>query len=323
MRKIDGHVHLLGDGSSGSGCWIQLQGHWRRFLAKTMLKECGLPLSVLEEGGLDQLYLKRLLEQVSASSLDAILLLAHEVPRDEKGAEMQGVGAFYVPNEFVLSLAAKYPEFIPAVAIHPARPDALDELERCIETGARVMKCLPSCQNINCSDGRYERFWNRMAEAGMILLAHTGGEMALPIVSAQYADPRTLYLPLTCGVTVIAAHCAGRSFIFDHDYTDVLLQMLGAFPNLYGDNSALCSPIRSRTLKKILHPAVIDRIIHGSDYPIPVSGFGPWARGRLSERDYRQWQKCPNTIERDYQFKRAMGFREESFTRLDTLLSQG
>ncbi len=323
FRKIDGHVHLLGDGSSGSGCWFRLQGPWSRILARTLIKEVGLPQSVLKNGQLDQLYVERLLAQVRGSSLDAILLLAQEVPRDSHGNEMNGVGAFYVPNDYLLRLCREHAEFIPAVSIHPARPDALEELEKSLEAGARVMKCLPNCQNIDCSEKKFAPFWTGMAEAGMILLAHTGGEMSLPVVNAAYADPRILALPLECGVTVIAAHCAGRSCLWDPDYTEPLLEMFSRFPNLYADNSALCSPIRSRAIKAALGADVSGRILHGSDYPIPVSGLGPWLRGRLSWSEYRNWENENSVFERDYQFKRALGFSEDSFTRLDRLMTGG
>ena len=45
------------------------------------------------------------------------------------------------------------------------------------------MKCLPNCQNIDPSDARYRRFWERMAEARLPLLAHTGGEHTVPEVN--------------------------------------------------------------------------------------------------------------------------------------------
>jgi len=33
-------------------------------------------------------------------------------------------------------------------------------------------------------------------------------------------------------------------------------------------------------------------------------------------RTFRQWERHPNILERDYQLKRAMGFPPESFTRI-------
>lgn len=319
MRKIDGHVHIIGDGSSGSGCWYRHHSVWSKLLEYIVAFNCKLPLSSIN-GSLDECYVQRLIEQVRSSSLDAVLILAMEIPYDDSGNPLKS-GALYVPNNYVLKLARKYPEFIPAVAIHPARPDALDELDQCLEAGSRVLKLLPNCQNINCSDPRYKPFWNRLAENGMTLLAHTGGELTLPVLNAAYADPSTLRLPLECGVNVIAAHCAGRSCLCDPDFTDQLLKMFYDYPNLYGDNSALNSPVRSRTLHKILKPTVVERIIHGSDYPIPVNGMGPYLRGQLPFNLWRRWQRHSNVLERDYQLKRAMGFPEETFTRLDGLLN--
>ena len=36
-----------------------------------------------------------------------------------------------------------------------------------------MLKLLPNCHNIDCNDRRYTRFWEKMAEAGLPLLAHT------------------------------------------------------------------------------------------------------------------------------------------------------
>ena len=84
----------------------------------------------------------------------------------------------------------------------------MEELDRCIAGGAVLMKCLPCCQNIDCSDLRYTRFWERMIEVGLPLLAHAGDEFTLPMVRPDLTDPRLLRRPLEIGVVVIAAHCA-------------------------------------------------------------------------------------------------------------------
>ena len=63
-----------------------------------------------------------------------------------------------------------------------------------------------------------------------------------------------------------------------------------------------------------------ERILHGSDYPVPVSGFGVYFKGYLPWKDWRKWKGCQNILEQDYQFKKAMGFKEATFTRLSELL---
>ena len=317
-KPIDMHVHIVGNGTGGTGCRMRVTG-WHRLLAAFMLRHIGLPVSTLA-GDLDQLYINRLLELVRSSSFEQVVILAHEEVRDENGRVLEGIGSLYVPNDYVLKLAREHKEFLPAVSIHPARPDALEELERCLADGAVMMKCLPNCQNIDCNDRRYTRFWERMAEAGLPLLAHTGGEHTVPVVRKEFADPRTLELPLQCGVTVIAAHAGTKSGFFDRDYFAVFADMTRRHPRLYADNSAFNTPVRGRHIPLCLHESLSDRMLHGSDFPVPVYGRWAWMRGLLPYKDMKTWDRHPNVLERDYQLKKAMGFSEESFVRINQLL---
>ncbi len=317
---IDMHVHIVGDGSGGSGCWFRVKGwHWP--LALFMVQHMGLPFRALR-GDLDRLFTERLAELVRESSLEAAVILAHEQVYHEEGKRMEGAGSFYVPNDYVLSLARRYPQFLPAVSIHPARPDALEELERCLEGGAVLLKILPNCHNVDCNNRRYQPFWERMAESGLPLLAHTGGEHTVPVIRKEFADPRILRLPLECGVKVIAAHCGTKSGPIDPDYFQVWVEMLGKYPGLYGDNSAFNVPIRGRRVPECLREPMVSRILHGSDFPVPVFGHWSWVRRFISWQDFRRCEQIKNVIERDYQLKKAMGFPPESFTRIRSLLRQ-
>ena len=318
LKPVDMHVHVVGNGSAGSGCWLRV-GRWHRPLAALMLRGIGLPSSALN-GDLETLYLARLLDQLRGSSLGAAVILAQDLVYDEKGRPINNAGSFYVPNDFVLQLAKQHSELLPAVSIHPARPDALEELERCLAAGAVMMKCLPNCQNINCNDRRFTRFWERMAEARLPLLAHTGGEHTIPVFCREYADPRVLALPLECGVNVIAAHCATKSGLFDPEYFHIFAGMTKRFPNLYGDTSAFNVPIRGRHTPECIREPLVSRMIHGSDYPVPVHGHWSWMRRLIDWKTFRRWERQPNVLERDYQLKRAMGFPPETFTRIWRLL---
>jgi predicted TIM-barrel fold metal-dependent hydrolase len=318
LKPIDMHVHVVGNGSGGSGCWLRVRG-WHRLLAGIMLRHIGLPGGALA-GELERLYIERLLQQLRASSLGAAVILAQDLVYDDQGLPMEEAGSFYVPNDYVLNLAGQHSELLPAVSIHPARPDALEELERCLEAGAVMMKCLPNCQNINCNDRRFTRFWERMAAAKLPLLAHTGGEHTVPVVSPRFADPRILTLPLECGVNVIAAHCGTKSGLFDPEYFHAFVDMTQRFPNLYGDSSAFNVPIRGRHVRHCLREPLLSRMVHGSDYPVPVHGHFAWLRGSVDWKSFRRWERHPNILERDYQLKVAMGFPDESFTRTWKLL---
>ncbi len=277
------------------------------------MRSFGLPLNTLF-GDLDDRYAERLVAMLRESSLDAAVALAHEWAHDEQGVPIRSFGSLHVPNDHVLALHRKYPELLPGVSIHPGRRDAFDELEKCLAGGAVLMKCLPNCQNINPSDKRYTKFWERMAEARLPLLAHTGGEFSLPVYQPRYADPSLLTLPLEIGVTVIGAHCGTPSLYFDPDYTEVFARMLRDFPNLYGDNSGMLTPVRSRHFTKLLREPFRSRMVYGSDIPIPISGLWSALRRSISLSDFLHARAEKNIFERDVLLKTALGYPPETFT---------
>src|SRR5678816_1964360 len=129
-KPLDMHVHVVGNGSGNSGCWLRVSP-WRRPMAGLMLRHIGLPSTALKSD-LERLYVERLLELVRTSSLGAVVILAQEQVHDDQGHPRPELGSFYVPNEYVLAIGRTHPELLPAVSIHPARPDALEELERCL-----------------------------------------------------------------------------------------------------------------------------------------------------------------------------------------------
>ena len=318
------HVHVVGNGSGGTGCWLRPRGV-TRLGVPFLLRSVGLSRAELR-GDLDRLYAERLLAFVRGSSLDAAVILAQDEPYAADGTRLAGVGSFYVPNDHVLRLGREHPELLPGVSIHPARPDALDELERGLAGGAVLLKCLPNCQNIDWGDRRYTRFLERMAAAGLPLLAHTGCESTLPVIAPHLADPRVLIRPLEIGVTCIAAHLGtGRMFLAP-DYLDALTELMRRFPRLYGDNSALASPnlrLRRRTLRRCREPDIAARIVHGSDLPVLVDGTAAFAAGMISWADFQASRRERNPLERDVLLKRALGFAEETFTRAAGLLRLG
>lgn len=323
---IDIHVHILGDGSSGTGCFLKLRSPYHRFLAAYILRDLGLPPETISPGrtpenGLDRVYVSTLKKLVADSSLAQVVILAHELVYDDKGVAHPERGSFYVPNDHVLTLARENPEFIAGISIHPARADALDALDECAAKGARLLKLLPNCQNVNCNDPRYTKFWTRVSELKIPFLAHTGGELSVPVTQPAYANPEVLRLPLECGVTVIAAHASTSSHPLDVDYLPVLRSMMERYPKLYTDVSALCSPLRSAHLRRILKdPTLLERVVHGSDLPIPISGTWPWLRGLISWQERAHAHSTSNPLERDVRLKKSMGFPQETFHRVEKLL---
>ena len=321
--RIDCHVHVVGTGTGGTGCWYRPRG-LTRIGAPFLVRAVGLTMRDLHGPDFDRVYTERLLAYVRGSSrIDRAMLLAHELPYRDDGTPLPEQASFYVSNAHVLRLANEHPEFLAAVSIHPSRRDAFDELEKCLAGGAAALKCLPNVQGIDWNDPRHTRFLERMAEAGLPLLAHTGSERTMPVMDAKLASPRVLTRPLEIGVTCIAAHCGTGMMLLDPDYLDVFAEMVARFPNLYGDNSALAAlnfRLRPSALRRLTSGPLAERILHGSDLPVPSSGLLPWAGGMLSWRDYRAAAAIANPLERDAQLKQALGFSEETFTRAATVL---
>lgn len=179
--RIDCHVHAVGTGTSGTGCWYRPRG-LTRVGAPFLVRAVGLTLRDLRGPDFDRIYAQRILDYVrSAPTIDRALLLAHELPYRDDGTPATELASFYVSNDHVLGLAREHREFMAAVSIHPARKDAMEELEKCLDGGAAALKCLPNVQGIDWNDRRHTRFLERMAEAGLPLLAHTGSERTMPV----------------------------------------------------------------------------------------------------------------------------------------------
>ena len=321
--RIDCHVHVVGTGTSGTGCWYRPRG-LTRIGAPFLVRAVGLTMRDLRGPDFDRVYVERLLAYVRSSpSIDRALLLAHELPYRDDGTPLPDQASFYVSNDHVLQLAHEHPEFFAAVSIHPSRRDAFDELEKCLAGGAAALKCLPNVQGIDWNDRRHTRFLERMAEAGLPLLAHTGSERTMPVMDAKLASPHVLTRPLEIGVACIAAHCGTGMMLLDPDYFDVFAEMTARFPHLYGDNSALAAlnfRLRPSALRRLTSGPLAEHILHGSDLPVPSSGLLPWAGGMLSWRDYRSTAAIANPLERDAQLKRALGFSSETYTRAAAVL---
>ncbi len=324
FMRIDGHVHVIGTGKNGSGCWYRPRG-LTRIGEPVLLRSMGLGRAALRED-FEAIYEAALLDQVRASGMDAAVILAQEEPHRDDGSVIADTGSFYVPNDYVLGLARRHREFLPAVSIHPARRDALHELERCIAGGAVILKCLPNCQNMDWNDRRYRPFLERLAEAGLILLAHTGSEHTMPVLRPDLASPRLLTQALEVGVTCIAAHCGTGLMALDPDYFEEFVGMTKRFPHLYGDNSALAGlslrfrPWQMRRIREDEELAA--RIFYGSDLPVPASGLVLAALGMIGWGDYAESRRHPLTQARDLMLKRALGFRPESETRLAEVMAE-
>lgn len=256
---------------------------------------------------MDQAYLNRVLQCLGDGAFDRAVVFAHDWPHDPQGRPLRLQAPFHTPNDAVLDLADRCPVVFPAVSIHPARPDALEELDRCLARGARFLKLLPNVHGVNPMDPGFRPFFLRMAQSGMVLIAHTGGEHALPVLDRRLQDPRCLEGPLQCGVTVVAAHCGIAGLPFDRGYFEHWQRLCLRYPRLFGDTAAMASPFRAYGLKRLLRSPFRDRVIHGSDFPIPSGPSGVFLRGMMPCSRFWRCLRERNPLQRDWMVKEACG----------------
>src|SRR2546425_8423844 len=78
-----------------------------------------------------------------------------------------------VSNDYVLRIAHAYPDRLwPGVSINPQRRDAIEELDRCVEAGAKLVKVLPNTQGVDPANPRDLPFYKRLARHKISFLRH-------------------------------------------------------------------------------------------------------------------------------------------------------
>ncbi len=270
-----------------------------------------------------------ILGALGGASVDYGVLLALDAAYGEDGRRLEEHSHLVVSNEYVRTLAKANPKVLVGASVHPNRGQAegREELLRCLDGDppAALVKLLPNSQIVDVSDPRHDWFYEILAARGVPLLCHTGPENTLPVPPPvdeyqRLGDPRRLRRALDIGVTVIAAHCAMRVFPFEDDHVgDLAAMMREAEKNgrwrLYADLSAMSLICRIGTVHRVLESIPAERMILGSDYPVPVSDMPPVVFKGLSLDEYLALLHVRNPIEKNFRQLLAMGFPAASLTR--------
>jgi predicted TIM-barrel fold metal-dependent hydrolase len=218
-------------------------------------------------------YVDDLLTELRRSKyVEKAILLAMDGVYDADGRLDLGKTDFLIANDYALSVARSYPDsFWPGVSINPQRRDAVEELERCVAAGAKLVKVLPNAQGFDPGDRRYRPFYRKLAQLHMPLLSHVGYEFSLIGKDQSAGDPSRLRVSLEEGVMVIAAHGCSNGLVFSEPYYQTFLELVGRYTNFFSDVSALTLPNRFGMLLRLRrHPELHDRLLFGTDYPLSV-----------------------------------------------------
>ncbi len=250
---VDYHVHIVGSGQSGSGCYLTpkmtnpFQSPFGYIKLRAFMSAAGITMF-----NSDAAYEKRLIElcrhvhilpnklkkenAVAKEDLEnkshpevghgqnlghnKMLTLAFEKVYDEDGSENISKTTLHIPNDYAMSFAARNSnECVASCSIHPYRLDCELELERCARRGIRVIKWLPNSMQIDPLSPLCDRFYRKVKELDMVILSHAGEEHSVSSAGLvnEYGNPLRLRRALDAGCKVIAAHLATEGSAVDLD----------------------------------------------------------------------------------------------------------
>lgn len=289
-RMWDCHVHLFGNGRSGSGVYLDpafdrpstIAGRIRR--AMFVNAACAGE----DEDRLDAAVVKRIAHLADELPEGAkVMLLAFDFAYEPDGTRRDDLTTFSVSDAYAARAARARPDRFEWIAsVHPYRRDAFAALESAHAAGARAVKWLPQAMGIDLSHVRSRAFYAALQRLGLPLLVHVGEEQAVQGAGRhELGNPLALRHPLDAGVRVIAAHCAtlGESPDLDADADPAkapLARNLDLFARLmreeryaeflYGDLSAVTQANRAKAVPELLAARSWHaRLLNGSDYPLP------------------------------------------------------
>lgn len=317
--KIDVHMHLAGSGCGRSGCWIH-KDLKKRYTIKILQFFHRISNEQMETN-LDQLWGEKISKVVEESPLDYGVALGFDGATDSQGERDLSKSQLIVPPEWVFKLCEDYPNLLPGPSVNPHLKDAEETLHRCIEQKAVLIKWLPSAQLINPSSGTIKGFYRLLAQSGIPLLIHCGGEKTFKSLDPSLNQVQHLLAPLEEGVKVICAHSATRVIGSDEeDQRPLLKEYLRRFPNLWVDNSGLCNPSRFSHVPELASdPLINSRTLYGSDWPVPSNAF--YYLRDMGLRKVYQLEREANWLKRDVAIKEFYGYGPDTLTRASEVLA--
>ncbi|MEB3223688.1 MAG: amidohydrolase family protein [Candidatus Sericytochromatia bacterium] len=309
IPRIDVHVHLAGLDGGAPGCHVSPR--MRRSLAFKALERV-IGIDTRDGLGATETFAQRLAAFAeSATELDYVTAFALDGVYTGGGELDLAQSHLFVPNAWTFQVCRRSPKLLPVISVNPQRADAVAELQRW-GPDAVALKWLGPLQKFDPSASAHARFLDALRELDLPVIAHSGCEHTFPGMAQELGNPLLYEGLLQRGIPVVFSHCGTGSWLFPgHDYSVEFVRLLERYPNAYGDTSAFASLVRRSQIRRFAASRHIDRILHGSDWPIPSTslvflpelGFNR-VRGLEGER---------HPLDRDARTKRAMGLPDVVF----------
>lgn len=221
-------------------------------------------------------------------------------------------------NEDILSFYSHNPDIsIPFFSINPNRLDALDLIDKYVESGFKGAKFLQNYWNIDLSDKKYIPFFEKIKSYDLPIIIHSGGEHAVSS-NPLFESIDVAKLPIDIGCKVVLAHFGlnmimnqsfsklHHNFSFDsstfgEDYFKTI-SFLENHENVYADLSAIIAFFRSKILKDLAENQshIHHKLLFGTDFPVPFSIL--FSYHNLSFQKRFELEKINNPLDRYVSF---------------------
>ncbi len=334
----DCHVHLVGIGDSSKEIWLDpdMSSPWHP--TKYLRYKFYMDGACVDKHRVDLSYIEKLVALNNNFPAGCkLMLLAFDYHYSIDGKIEHYNSPFHISNNYAAAVKNKYPDNFEWIAsVHPYREDAIEELERVIQNGARAIKWLPPVMGIDASSKKCDNFYATLVKHNIPILTHTGEEAAVPNVAFHHlSNPLLFRRPMEQGVKIIMAHsaCAGVSDDIDKNKTANKVENFTLFKrllaekafdnNLFGEISAITQINR---MGKPLEELVMNdewhhRLVNGSDYPLPgvmpVYSLKKYVKQNYLteyEADFLRRVRQANPILFDFSLKRLLKINNKQFS---------
>ncbi len=185
------------------------------------------------------------------------------------GLQAQATG-WNIPNDAVAAHVARAPERLRFfVAIDPARPDCMSELERCHgDLGAVGVKLAPLYQGVHPLDPRCREIYRYCVRHALPVLFHVGtsftGGTLLDVSRPVHFDAVAVEFP---ELRMVLAHLG-------HPWEGETIAVIRRHPHVFADLSALYyRPWQFyNSMRLLVEYRAGHKVLFGSDYPFTTTG---------------------------------------------------
>jgi predicted TIM-barrel fold metal-dependent hydrolase len=311
---LDVHSHLAC--LNFPGCYIRPEFK-NTFKFKMYMKASGLESSDLERTSADELMLNAYLKRINESELyGGAIVYALDGFYDQNGDLDRAKTDVMIPNDYISEVTSKARNLYFGASINPNKKNAIEELDRVYNQGAKLVKWIPCTMGIDLKNPtpQVEDFLDRMKELNLPLVTHVGGESTFSWADEKLCDPRSIETVLKKGISVIAAHGAiSGKFDQKPGYT-YLLELVQKYPNLYVDNSAGLFVNRFGFYKDVFLTNFHGRTLQGTDYPLSYISFAgfqaislPQFKSEMSDFWYQYAKKTKSVHDLEAAIKIGLG----------------